>query len=176
MQASTQTQSAPAALTFDELLRHNQEETEHWQAWFAAHPEALDVPLDIANMKDVRGMLLHIFVVEVLYSERMSDIVRERLSYDDFPASNSDGLFAYGSTARARFRAMLANTSDAGWNEVLTYGSKAVGLSITATRRKMFAHVMLHSLRHWAQLATALRQHSYKQDWMHDFIFTSVMP
>jgi uncharacterized damage-inducible protein DinB len=106
----------------------------------------------------------------------MSDIVRERLSYDDFPASNSDELFAYGSTARVRFREILANTSDAGWYEVLTFGSKAAGLSITATRRKMFAHVMLHSLRHWAQLATALRQHSFKQDWMHDFIFTSVMP
>jgi hypothetical protein len=39
----------------------------------------------------------------------------------------------------------------------------------------MFAHALFHSMRHWAQLATTLRQNGLKQDWQHDFIFTKVM-
>ncbi len=60
-----------AGLTFDELLRHNEEETEHWHAWFGQNSGALDATVDVADTKDVRGMLLHIFAVELLYTERM---------------------------------------------------------------------------------------------------------
>ena len=35
---------------------------------------------------------------------------------------------------------------------------------------------MLHGIRHWAQIATALRKAGYKQDWPHDFIFTEAVP
>jgi uncharacterized damage-inducible protein DinB len=40
----------------------------------------------------------------------------------------------------------------------------------------MFAHAMLHGVRHWAQLATALREAGHGTDWGHDFLFSDVMP
>jgi uncharacterized damage-inducible protein DinB len=40
----------------------------------------------------------------------------------------------------------------------------------------MFAHAMLHGVRHWAQLATALREKGHGTDWGHDFLFSDVMP
>ena len=160
-------------VSFDELLRHNEEETERWRKFFAATPAALDVPMDMADMKTVRGAVLHIFVVEQLYGERLSGITRERLSYDDFPADSLEQLFTYHVRALEHLRKLLDTYSEKQWREPIEFRARL--MSITASRRKMFAHVFLHSMRHWAQIAMVLRQNGFKQDWQHDFIFTQVM-
>lgn len=165
--------AALASASFDELLRHNEEETERWRKFFAATPAALDVPMDMADMKTVRGAVLHIFVVEQLYGERLSGTTRERFSYDDFPADSLEQLFAYHQGALGHLRNLLDSYTEAQWSEPIEF--KARVMSITASRRKMFAHVLLHSMRHWAQVAMVLRQNGFKQDWQHDFIFTQVM-
>ncbi|HMC32582.1 MAG TPA: hypothetical protein VKL99_17220 [Candidatus Angelobacter sp.] len=41
--------------------------------------------------------------------------------------------------------------------------------------QKDFFHALLHSVRHWAQLSTHLRQKGYKQDWQHDFMASGVI-
>jgi uncharacterized damage-inducible protein DinB len=164
---------ATARVELDELLRHNQEETERWRKFFAATPAALEVPMDMADMKTVRGAVVHIFVVEQLYGERLSGITRERLSYDDFPAESLDQLFSYHDLALAHLRKLLDTYTEAQWSESVEF--KARVMSITASRRKMFMHVLLHSMRHWAQVAMVLRQAGFPQDWQHDFIFTQVM-
>ncbi len=38
-----------------------------------------------------------------------------------------------------------------------------------------FDEMLRHSMRHWAQLAMALRERGVEQDWKHDFIFTETM-
>lgn len=173
MTAPTIAAVAPA-ITCDELLRHNEEETERWRGFFDHNPQLLDLPLG-GEIADVRQMLRHIFAVELVYGELIRDIRRERVSLDNFPCGSVAELFGIGERARQHFRAALAATPVAGWNDKIEYGSKERKIFITASRRKMFIHAMLHSLRHWAQLATALRQAGHKQDWMHDFIFTEVM-
>lgn len=172
-QTGTQSQTA-AGIRFDELLRHNEEETERWQEFFRAHPDALGVVADMAQSETVRAVLVHIMAVELLYSERIQGIFRVTFSAADFPSGSVDEIFGIGARARAAFRELLARYSDAEWKETLTFPTKTAG-HITASRRKIFAHAMLHSIRHWAQLATALRQKSYKQDWQHDFLFTKVI-
>lgn len=165
--------AASAKLSLDELLRHNEEETERWREFFAATPAALDVPMDMADMKTVRGAVLHIFVVEQLYGERLTGVTRERLSYDDFPADSLEQLFTYHARALEHLRRLLDAYTEAQWREPIEFRARL--MSITASRRKMFAHVLLHSMRHWAQVAMVLRQAGFKQDWQHDFIFTQVM-
>jgi hypothetical protein len=39
----------------------------------------------------------------------------------------------------------------------------------------MVAQALTHSMRHWAQIATFLRQQEFKQDWNHDFLLTRAM-
>jgi uncharacterized damage-inducible protein DinB len=171
--AGTQAKTV-AELSFDELLRHNQEETKRWHEFFRQHPDALDMTVDMAQSEDVRGMLVHIMAVEMLYAERIQGIVRKKLSLTDFPSGNVEELFSTGVKAREMFRDLLTRYTDAEWNEVITFGTKTSG-GLTGSRRKMFAHALFHSMRHWAQLATTLRQNGLKQDWQHDFIFTKVM-
>jgi uncharacterized damage-inducible protein DinB len=163
-----------AAVTFDELLRQNEEETERWHQWFRAHPGALDLKMEIAQMHDVRGVLVHIFAVESLYTERILGQSRPGVSPADFPSSSVDELFGIGQKARAKFREFLQTWSDADWNQAVTFQTLSAG-SQSASRRKCFTHALLHSMRHWAQLATALRQQGLKQDWGHDFLFSKAM-
>jgi uncharacterized damage-inducible protein DinB len=168
-------QGKPAAgISFDELLRHNEEETERWHEFFRQHPDALDLSIDIAQSEDVRAMLVHIMAVELLYSERIQGITRATFAASDFPSDSLDELFSTGTKARATFRDLLTRYTESDWNEVISFGTKTSG-TLSATRRKMFAHAMFHSLRHWAQLATELRQNDFKQNWQHDFIFTKAI-
>ncbi len=166
--------SQRAALTFDELLRHNEEETERWRQWFRAHPEALDLKMDLAMMHDVRGVVRHIFGVELLYGERMLG-QSPTIAPEKLPAGSVDALFDNGAQARRKFREFLNTWSDADWNRQVTFKTLSAGEQ-SASRRKCFVHALLHSMRHWAQLATALRQQGLKTDWSHDFLFTKAMP
>ncbi len=161
-----------AGVSFDELLRQNEEETARWRAFFEANPAALAVPLT-GEIADARQMLRHIFAVELIYAENVVGRPRAKIVYEDFPYGTLDELFGMAEAARQHFQEAMRRNLD--WNEKLQYGDKARNFWITATRRKMFLHAMFHSLRHWAQLATALRQAGFKQDWQHDFIFTKVM-
>ncbi len=54
---------------------------------------------------------------------------------------------------------------------MLTFETRTAG-TLSSSKRKIVAHVLLHGVRHWAQIATLLRQKGYRQDWLHDFIVT----
>jgi uncharacterized damage-inducible protein DinB len=47
--------------------------------------------------------------------------------------------------------------------------------TLHASRRTLFAHILLHSMRHWAQLTTMLREAGYKADWPKDFLFSEAL-
>jgi uncharacterized damage-inducible protein DinB len=73
-----------------------------------------------------------------------------------------------------KLTAFLAGATEKDLNDTLTFETKSAGTR-TASRRKIVAHALLHSIRHWAQIATALRQHGFPQDWGHDFLFSEAM-
>lgn len=163
-----------AQLTFAEMLEANQRETAKWQNWFERQPsELLNLPLNIALAKDVREFLLHIFAVELRYAERLLD--REVTPYEAHPTGSVRELFEIGEKARALYRDYLARATDKDLAVVLEFPTRTAGV-LRSSKRKMFAHAMLHSVRHWAQLATALRENGHGTDWAHDFLFSDVMP
>jgi uncharacterized damage-inducible protein DinB len=170
----TQSATAPAAtaLTYAELLNHDEQETELWREWFRAHPEALDVKLELAMMHDVRGALFHIFAVQFRYAERLQESAET--PYENLPKGTVDELFDIAATARKKFREFMAHASEADWNKVISFKTLSIG-QFSASKRKCFVHALLHGMRHWAQLATLLRQQGIRADWHHDFIFSKAM-
>lgn len=171
--ASTHSTSVPA-LTCEEFLLHNERETAKWRDFFDTYPEALGLPAEFANMHEVRGVLLHIFAVELIYAERIAGIARPRLDYADFPNHTLDELFGNHDKALAYLRDFLSRGAQADWDSVIVFDTKTSG-TLKGSKRKCFVHLCLHSLRHWAQLATFLRESGFKQDWGHDFIFSNVI-
>lgn len=162
-------------LTADELLNYCAEENRRWHSWFQQNPGTLDLPSDIAGTRNVREVVLHILAVELRYAERMlkKDPVTD---FNELPIGSADELFSTAATSEKLFRQFLGKAKDdsAQWQEILTFPTRTGGV-LSASRRKIFAHAMLHSVRHWGQLATYLRQQGHKQDWPHDLIFSKVM-
>ena len=160
------------ALSPEELLGFCSEEHQRWHRWFQNNPQALDLPTDIARTTNVRELVLHIALVELRYSERMLN--KEVTQYEGIPADNLDRLFGIAKEAEENFRAFCKAAADSDWNEVLTFPTRSAG-TLTASKRKMFVHALLHGMRHWAQLSTLLRQRGLTQEWQHDFLMSKVM-
>lgn len=163
-----------SAITCEELLLHNQQETAKWRDFFDTYPETLGLPAEFAQMHDVKGVLLHIVAVELIYAERVAGIPRPRLDLADFPSATLDDLFSNHERALQLLREFMARGAGADWDTELTFPTKTYG-TLQGTKRKCFVHLMLHSVRHWAQLATFLRESGFKQDWQHDFLFSNAM-
>lgn len=162
-----------AQISFSELLDWNESETRKWRSWFESQPTAvLDVPIRIAQTKNVREFLLHIFAVELRYAQRLN--AEPVTSYEELSSGNVADLFAIGDRARAGLRTYLANATDERFGFVQEFQTRTAG-TLRASERKMFVHTMLHSVRHWAQLATALREASHETKWMKDFLMSEVM-
>jgi uncharacterized damage-inducible protein DinB len=162
-----------AQISFQDLLSANEAETQKWRAWFEQQPAAvLDVPLSIALAKNVREFLLHIFAVELRYAERLAG--KPITDYETLPTSSVAELFGIGERARAMYRDYFGTATDEDLAVVMEFPTRTAG-TIRASKRKMFAHAMLHGVRHWAQLATALREAGYATNWGKDFLYSEVM-
>ncbi len=162
----------PATIPLDALITWADEEARTWQEFFRAHPEALELKSNIAHTETVRGLLAHIAGVEYLYTERIRGIVRT--NYDELLERAQADPFGMGEEARRWFREFLGSSDDAALDTVMTFGTLTVG-QFAATRRKMLAHAALHGIRHWAQLATLIRQHGFAGPGKHDFLYTAGM-
>lgn len=162
-----------ALLTFTEMLDANERETLRWKSWFERQGnEVLELPINVAQAKNVRELLLHIFAVELRYAERLFGL--DVTPYEALPSASQDDLFRVGEKARAMYGDYLSRANDEDLAIVLEFPTRTAGM-LRASKRKIFAHAMLHGVRHWAQLATALREHGHPTDWHHDFIYNGVI-
>ena len=132
----------------------------------------LDVPLSIALAKNVREFLLHIFAVELRYAERLQGV--PVTAYETLPTGNIADLFGIGDKARAMYREYMARAGDKDLATVIEFPTRTAGM-LRSSKRKIFLHAMLHGVRHWAQLATALREAGYPTNWAKDFLYSEVM-
>lgn len=162
-----------AQISFAELLSANEGETQKWRKWFDAQPASvLDEPLNIALAKNVREFLLHIFAVELRYAERLKGM--PITGYETLPSGSVSELFDIGDRARAMYRGYLATATDEDLATIIEFPTRTAGTA-RASKRKIVVHALLHSIRHWAQLATALREAGYSTSWGKDFLYSDVM-
>lgn len=117
-------------------------------------------PPSIALAKNVREFLLHIFAVELRYAERLTG--SPGTEYETLPTASVADLFATGDRGRGIFCDYFATVTDADVANVMEFPTCTAG-TIRASKRKMYDHALLHSMRHWAQLATALRERDARQ-------------
>ena len=77
---------------FDEFLGYLEEENRRWKQFFERHPEALNLPLDIAG--DVRSLVLHVFAVELYFANALS--AQPARDADKLAAANNlDDIFCH---------------------------------------------------------------------------------
>jgi uncharacterized damage-inducible protein DinB len=157
-------------IRFTELLAYTEEENRRWKKWFCKHPQAINLPCDIAGSPTVHELLLHVFVTDLYFAHRVSGL--DLPDFKALPHATVDELFAIGEGAAGTFRKFMETARPGDWNETVPLGFN----DRTASKRKMITQALLHGVHHRAQLATLLRQQGLKQDWVHDIILSDVLP
>lgn len=154
-------------ISFSELLDYSSEENHRWKQFFARHPQALDLPLDIAGT--VGQLVLHIFAVELYFANVISG--QENADPDELPTESLDNIFAVGEKAREKYLEFFSNAKTEDWTATVELRR----ISLKASKRKLIAQALTHSMRHWAQIATFLRQNGLKQEWRHDLLVSNAL-
>lgn len=154
----------------EELLDWVEETSRGWERLIATHPEILSFPCDIRETQSVAQLLQHIVAVEVRYAERLNDL--PETPYESIPYETVDAIFATHDRAMGLLRPLMGR-DDHFWETVLEMKTRSAG-TLRATRQTVLAHLLTHSIRHYAQLATLIRQHGVAPDWPMDYIMMHV--
>ena len=162
------------SLTIEHLLSYTSGERAKWEQWFQDHPPAsLDAPVQRqGDFNDVWRLMHHLFLVEKRHLQRLK---QESPLMEQIGVARHDviKLFAFGRTVREDLTAFIHAASDAELDRTLdvTYRNRAFQF----TARKLVFHILFHEIRHWAQIATAVRNAGFPPPGFHDFLFSDAM-
>lgn len=158
-------------LSVEELIGYTDEERAKWEAWFASRGDAaLALPMRAGEAHaSVGAFVLHIFGPELQYVEFLRG-GNELTDYTNVPADRAAELFDFGRRGRALLRAFVAGAGPDEWSRVVEPRE-----DFPVTARKIVAHVLMHEIRHWAQVALAVRQHGLAPPGDHDLLFSGAL-
>jgi uncharacterized damage-inducible protein DinB len=149
-----------AGVSFDALIEFTNYERAEWRAWFSAAPSAgerLSLSTGAHNngrFRTVGEVALHIFIAEKHHVDRLA-----RRPLTDPPpgaAANLDALFDFGVHSRRALAAYVQSEPESGWDGPLEF-ELLPGRRVSVTPRKFITHILVHEIRHWAQIATMVR-------------------
>ena len=159
------------AITLEELLSWDEETSAFWNKHLEANPALLELPCDIGDSTNVQQLVRHIWGVELRWVQRLAAL--PITAREDIPAGPLGALFDVHRQAVEIFRELLVGPADS-WNEPFTIdwiGPKPW----TVSRRKVAGHALLHSQRHWAQLATLVRTAGFPSGFRGDLLLSSAL-
>jgi uncharacterized damage-inducible protein DinB len=82
----------------------------------------------------------------------------------------ADQIFEFGRSGRKSMRdATGAFTAD-DWERV--FDVELGGFRLQGSARKLVAHILVHEIRHWAQIAVTVRLHDLAPPGEHDLVFS----
>lgn len=156
------------ALELAALMAYSDQERDKWRTWIAADPARLAIPFQRGGrFPTVASVLDHIFLVERRHLTRMQGgqlPEKTGVSPDDWKA-----LLAYADTARADLRRYLGELTEQSAGQWMTFTVPSG--TFTMTRRKLASHILLHEIRHLAQIAYAARLAGHEPPGEHDFMY-----
>ena len=162
----------PITITLDELLGWTAEERAKWLPWFKANPKALDLQMQPGGrFPTVASLVDHIFLVEVRHTLRLQG--KELPAASGISSGDVDALWAYAARGRQAVQAYVPTLDEADLNvpRDVVVASGTYPLS----PRKLLFHMALHEVRHWAQIAAAVRMAGYVPPGDHDLFYSKAL-
>jgi uncharacterized damage-inducible protein DinB len=162
------------ALSYGELLAYTNEERDKWRAWLAAHPDALDVAVAVrpgAELATVGKLIDHIFLVERQHLQRLTGETPSAST--GLTGNNAPPLFDYGASVRRELEqfAELVDEDEADAVRPVVVFDR----TYTMSARKLLFDILVHELRHWAQIALAVRLAGFDPPGDHDIFYSRAL-
>jgi len=157
-------------VTLEELLLWNEESSAYWKAHLDSHPVLLELPSGTGSGANVQAFVAHIWAVELRWAQRCACL--PVLAKEEVPVGPLDAIFALHTRAIEIYRGLLADPA-VDWEAVVTLNYDWLPPQAReSTTRKVTAHALFHSQRHWAQLAMLLRMAGYPTEFKGDLLFS----
>ncbi len=161
------------AITLQELLVWNHESAAFWKAHLEANPALAELPCGIGGTASVREFVRHIWGVELRWAQRISGLPVS--PNEEMPNGPLDALFGMHQQAVEIVRTLLDDPAQ-DWNEAMTLDFPWLPPQArSSSRRKVMGHMLFHSQRHWAQLATLVRTAGFPSGFKGDLLFSSAL-
>ena len=150
------------------LLDYSDHERRKWRQWLATDPARLRIPLQPGGRFPTAAALLdHLFLVERRHLARLEGGTPPEAT--GVPPGDLDALFDYAELVRRDFRHYLEELDEDEANGTLSF-TLNVG-AFTLRRRDLSLSILLHEVRHFAQIALAARLAGHEPPGEHDFLF-----
>ena len=151
-----------------ELLQYSDHERGKWREWIAADPARMSIPFhDGGRFPTVGSLFEHIFLVERRHLSRIQGATPPDAT--GVPAGDWKALFEYAELVRADFRGSVATLPDAEARQSMTVA--AMSGTRTMTKRWLATTIVLHEIRHLAQIAYAARRAGHAPPGEHDVFY-----
>ena len=160
------------AITGSELQEWVEDMSRGWKQVITAHPEVLSFPCDIRGTRSVAELLQHIVAAELRYAEQLNGF--PQTPYESIPCDSVDTIYATHDRAMELLSPLL-DRDEAFWEEVLEFKTRSAG-PLRTSRRTVLVHLLTHAVRHYAQLATLVRQHGVDHHLVMDYILLHAKP
>jgi uncharacterized damage-inducible protein DinB len=164
----------PINLNLDVLLDYTDWERQEWFEFLSQQGDSvLKVsvgPHSGSRFSTVGDLIKHLFSAEKRYIERLSG--RKLTDAATIPNDNIETLFEFGRQSRKELREFVETFPDGELDVPADH--KILDHVIRLTPRKIVVHVVMHEIRHWAQIATLLRLNDLAAK-PHDFLFSPLM-
>jgi uncharacterized damage-inducible protein DinB len=162
------------AVTLEDLLADYEATSARWKDFFTGHPDAALVPTDIAGSKNIGELVWHIYVASYRHAQRLlgEEVTDVEALGDvhDIPAA-----FALEAAAVEKLHQFLQNATEGVLDEHFEFRSRITHRHVSGSNRKLCLHVMIHAIRHWAQIGTIVRLAGFPPDWPQDIIFSEAI-
>lgn len=156
-------------ISLEQLLDYTDFERAKWRTWIAADPSRLNLAFQPGGRFPTIGSLLdHLFLVERRHLSRLQGSTPPDTS--GVAPGDWEALMEYAGLVRADLRSYLRDVTDADVSGELTI-TVASGGPYTMKRRALATHMLLHEIRHFAQVAFAARLGGVEPPGQHDYFY-----
>lgn len=159
------------ALTGEELVDWVEATSRNWKRLLGAHPEILGFECGIRETECAGQLLQHIVAVELRYTERLNEL--PQTSYEDIPYDAPEAIYATHDRAMAMLTPLLGRDASY-WEAPIEFSTRSAG-TLRATRRTVLVHLLMHALRHYAQLATLVRSRGIEVGFEMDYLMMKLL-
>ncbi len=161
-------------LSLNDLIDYTDWERQKWYDWLRQHGEhVLKIsagPHGDNRFGTVGDLVRHIFSAEKRYVQRLSG--QPLTDPASIPSDDVEALIQFSQRSRKDLKELVETFSGQEWDALKEF--KVLEYSLRVTPKKIVVHVLMHEIRHWAQIATLLRLNGLPVEF-HDFVFSPVM-
>ncbi len=144
-----------------------------WRSHLEPHASLLGLTVGAngdGRFGTVGEVIRHIFGAELRYVDRIRDQAATDVSHVD--ADSLEALFALGRESRESLRRLLNDLGQDDWEQERQFPIGA--FEFEGTPAKILFHILVHEVRHWAQIGTLLRLNGNGPP-LHDFLVSPVL-